>query len=84
MAALQRGWLAPGSYVLQLLENQALTLEEVLRRPKALHQKWFGEMRHQEKARWIARLRSACTWYQLQALLELSPRRLQQLRRAQA
>ena len=79
IASLRKSWLAPGSYVLKLLEEKHITVEEMMLRPPDLVQKWFSELDGNEKARWIYQLRTVCSWSHLAELLQLGARRLQQL-----
>ena len=79
IASLRKSWLAPGSYVLKLLEEKHITVEEMMLRPPDLVQKWFSELDGNEKARWIYQFRTVCSWSHLAELLQLGARRLQQL-----
>ncbi len=78
---LQMGWLTPGSVILQRIEDKQLSLRKVLRRPDSLQRKWFDDLNELEKGRWITIFRGFCGDERMQAILQLTLRRLQQLQK---
>lgn len=78
---LQMGWLTPGSVILQRIEKKQLSLRKVLQRPDSLQRKWFDDLGELEKGRWITIFRGCCGDERLQAILQLTLRRLQQLQK---
>lgn len=51
--SLERGPNAPGSYILWALEQGLRSSHEVAIAPQWLQKQWFGQLKPEEKARWI-------------------------------
>lgn len=70
LRAFQSGWLAPGPYVLKLLETRPEEFrKEILSRPSGLQKKWFHEMDSEDQLRWLDVLESVLPWERVQSLL---------------
>lgn len=78
---LQMGWLTPGSEILCRLEKEEILAQKLLRTPQSLHRKWFDDLSELQKGRWISILRPFCVNGELENILQLTLRRLQQLQR---
>jgi len=73
------GWLTPGSEILRRMMREEICPRSLLRTPQSLHLKWFAELCDFNKGRWISLLRPLCKHGDLEKILQLSKRRLQQL-----
>lgn len=78
---LETGWLTPGSEILQRIEKKKLHPAGVLAQPDSLHRKWFEDLSHLQKGRWVNIFRDYCSDERLQNILQLTLRRLQQLQK---
>ena len=80
--SVQFGWLTPGKRVLRLMDTGKVARAEVLKQPDLLQRKWFSELDEIEKGRWLLnfanRARNRIIG-ELGQILDLTPRRLQQL-----
>ncbi len=79
---LETGWLTPGGEILQRIEDGEVSPQKILRQSRFLIRKWFNELSDQQKARWIDHLRLVRVDEEVQKILQLSQRRLQQLRKS--
>ena len=78
---LEMGWLTPGFEILRRIETRKLKVSHVLEQPDSLHRKWFEDLSDRQKGRWVNIFRRYCERGQLQDILRLTMRRLQQLQK---
>lgn len=78
---LQMGWLTPGSEILRRLEKEKTFAQTLLQTSQSLHRKWFDDLSDSQKGRWVSILRPLCVHGEMEEILQLTLRRLQQLQR---